>query len=75
MDEPADQNYFPLQLIDEIRHSVSAIHDLPPDVQMAVRLVYYRGIRLSFGASASFGFIATIAALFTRGKGLERAAG
>ncbi|KAJ5581312.1 hypothetical protein N7450_007613 [Penicillium hetheringtonii] len=63
------------KLIDEIRHSVSAIHDLPPDVQMAVRLVYYRGIRLSFGASASFGLIATIAALFTRGKGLERAGG
>lgn len=42
---------------------------------MAVRLVYYRGIRLSFGASASFGFIATVAALFTRGKGLERAGG
>ncbi|CAI7673967.1 unnamed protein product [Penicillium pancosmium] len=63
------------KVIDEIRHSVSAIHDLPPDVQMAVRLVYYRGIRLSFGASACFGFIATFAALFTRGKGLERAAG
>ncbi|KAJ5085109.1 hypothetical protein N7532_009880 [Penicillium argentinense] len=63
------------KLIDEIRHSVSAIHSLPPDVQMAVRLVYYRGIRLSFGASASFGFIATVAALFTRGKGLERAGG
>ncbi|KAJ5999700.1 hypothetical protein N7481_000109 [Penicillium waksmanii] len=62
-------------VIDEIRHSVSAIHDLPPDAQMAVRLVYYRGIRLSFGASACFGFIATFAALFTRGKGLERAAG
>ncbi|KAJ5762720.1 hypothetical protein N7533_001401 [Penicillium manginii] len=62
-------------VIDEIRHSVSAIHDLPPDAQMAVRLVYYRGIRLSFGASASFGFIATFAALFTRGKGLERAGG
>lgn len=42
---------------------------------MAVRLVYYRGIRLSFGASAAFGFIATVAALFTRGKGLERAGG
>ncbi|CAI7577761.1 unnamed protein product [Penicillium manginii] len=63
------------KVIDEIRHSVSAIHDLPPDAQMAVRLVYYRGIRLSFGASASFGFIATFAALFTRGKGLERAGG
>lgn len=39
---------------------------------MAVRLVYHRGIQLSFGASALFGFVATVAALFTRGKGLER---
>lgn len=62
-------------MIDEIRHSVSAVHDLPPDVQTAVRLVYHRGIQLSFGASASFGLIACVAALFTRGKGLERADG
>ncbi|KAJ5528303.1 hypothetical protein N7513_012462 [Penicillium frequentans] len=61
--------------INEIRHSISAIHDLPPDIQMAVRLVYYRGIRLSFGASAAFGLIATVAAFFTRGKGLERGSG
>lgn len=39
---------------------------------MAARLVYYRGIRLSFLASASFGFVAVIAALFTKGKGLHR---
>ncbi|KAJ6159441.1 hypothetical protein N7497_003978 [Penicillium chrysogenum] len=63
------------KVIDEIRHSVSAIYDLPPDVQMAARLVYYRGIRLSFMASAIFAFIATIASVFTRGKGLERAVG
>ncbi|CAI7608482.1 unnamed protein product [Penicillium bialowiezense] len=61
------------KVIDEIRHSVSAIYDLPPDIQLAARLVYYRGIRLSFMASAVFAFIATFAALFTRGKGLERA--
>ncbi|KAJ5511409.1 Major facilitator superfamily domain general substrate transporter [Penicillium expansum] len=63
------------KVIDEIRHSISAIYDLPPDVQMAARLVYYRGIRLSFMASAIFAFIATVAAIFTRGKGLERAGG
>ncbi|KAL5366455.1 major facilitator superfamily domain-containing protein [Aspergillus floccosus] len=60
------------KIIDDIRHSVSAIHNLPPDIQMAARLVYYRGIRLSFLASASFGFVAVIAALFTKGKGLHR---
>ncbi|OKO90581.1 hypothetical protein PENSUB_13298 [Penicillium subrubescens] len=63
------------KVIDEIRHSVSAIHDLPPEFQLAVRLVYYRGIRLCFAASAAFGGVATVAALFTRGKGLERKAG
>jgi hypothetical protein len=62
-------------VIDEIRHSVSAIYDLPPDVQMAARLVYYRGISLSFMASAIFAFIATVASIFTRGKGLERVGG
>ncbi|RHZ73112.1 hypothetical protein CDV55_108215 [Aspergillus turcosus] len=60
------------KIIEQVRHSVSAIQDLPPDVQMAARLVYYRGIRLSFLASAGFAFIATIAALFSKGKGLQR---
>ncbi|PWY89088.1 MFS general substrate transporter [Aspergillus heteromorphus CBS 117.55] len=60
------------KVIDEIRHSVSAIHTLPPEIQLAARMVYYRGIRLSFLASACFGFVATIAAFFTRGKGLHR---
>ncbi|GFF42351.1 MFS drug transporter, putative [Aspergillus udagawae] len=60
------------KIIEQVRHSVSAIQDLPPDVQMAARLVYYRGIKLSFAASASFAFIATIAALFSKGKGLQR---
>ncbi|KAE8385570.1 major facilitator superfamily domain-containing protein [Aspergillus alliaceus] len=61
------------KIIDDIRHSVSAIHNLPPEIQLAARLVYYRGIRLSFLASACFGFVATIAAFFTKGKGLRRA--
>ncbi|PYI09698.1 hypothetical protein BO78DRAFT_415622 [Aspergillus sclerotiicarbonarius CBS 121057] len=61
-----------LPVIDDIRHSVSAIYNLPPEIQLAARMVYYQGIRLSFLASACFGFVATIAALFTRGKGLHR---
>ncbi|RAK94037.1 MFS drug transporter, partial [Aspergillus costaricaensis CBS 115574] len=60
------------KVIDDIRHSVSAIHSLPPEIQLAARMVYYRGIRLSFLASACFGFVAATAALFTRGKGLHR---
>ncbi|KAE8354188.1 major facilitator superfamily domain-containing protein [Aspergillus coremiiformis] len=61
------------KIIEDIRHSVSAIHNLPRDIQMTARLVYYRGIRLSFLASACFGCVATVAALFTKGKGLHRA--
>ncbi|EDP55019.1 MFS drug transporter, putative [Aspergillus fumigatus A1163] len=61
-----------ISIIEQIRHSVSAIQDLPPDIQMAARLVYHRGIRLSFAAAAGFAFLATIAALFSRGKGLHR---
>ncbi|KAE8146792.1 major facilitator superfamily-domain-containing protein [Aspergillus avenaceus] len=60
------------KIIDEIRHSVSAIHKLPDGVQTAARLVYYRGIRLSFLASACFGLVATLSAFFTQGKGLHR---
>ncbi|PYH78816.1 MFS general substrate transporter [Aspergillus uvarum CBS 121591] len=60
------------KIIEEIRHSVSAIHNLPQDIQLAARLVYYQGIRLCFLASACFGLVATIAALFTKGKGLHR---
>ncbi|KAJ8240459.1 hypothetical protein LV156_001014 [Aspergillus fumigatus] len=55
-----------ISIIEQIRHSVSAIQDLPPDIQMAARLVYHRGIRLSFAAAAGFAFLATIAALFSR---------
>lgn len=53
---------------------MSAVYNLPPEIQMAARLVYYRGIRLSFLASGCFGFVATVAALFTRGAGLQRSA-
>ncbi|PLB46612.1 putative MFS drug transporter [Aspergillus steynii IBT 23096] len=60
------------KVISDIRHSVSAIYTLPPDVQAAARQVYYGGIRMSFGASAAFGGVASLAAVFARGKGLER---
>ncbi|KAK2745892.1 hypothetical protein FQN57_003505 [Myotisia sp. PD_48] len=62
------------KIIEEIRHSVTAIQQLPPQAQMAARLVYYDGIKLSFAASATFGAIATVAAIFAKGKGLSRSA-
>lgn len=67
----ADSKFFS-QIIDEIRHSVSAIHNLPPDIQMAARLVYYDGLRHSFALSAALGAVATVAAFFVQSKGLQR---
>ncbi|KAK1149617.1 hypothetical protein N8T08_005166 [Aspergillus melleus] len=52
------------KVISEIRHSVSAIYTLPPDIQAAAREVYYGGIQMAFGASAVFGGVASLAAVF-----------
>ncbi|KAL4740605.1 major facilitator superfamily domain-containing protein [Aspergillus similis] len=60
------------KVIDEIRHSVSAIYTLDPEIQLAARQVYYGGIRMAFGVSAGFGAVAVVAALFARGRGLKR---
>lgn len=51
---------------------MSAIYSVPPDVQMAARQVYYEGIRLSFAASAGFGLVAAVAAVFAKGRSLHR---
>ncbi|KAL4820483.1 major facilitator superfamily domain-containing protein [Aspergillus spinulosporus] len=60
------------KVIDEIRHSVSAIYTLDPEIQLAARHVYYGGIRMAFGVSAGLGAVAVVAALFARGRGLKR---
>ncbi|KAL4929886.1 MDR family MFS transporter [Aspergillus undulatus] len=60
------------KVIDSIRHSVSAIYDLEPETQLAARQVYYGGIRMAFAASAGFGAVAALAAMFARGRGLKR---
>ena len=60
------------QVIDEIRHSVSAIQLLPSEVQTATRLVYYVGIRKSFIASTGIGAVGFAVALFVQSKGLQR---
>ncbi|RMJ21775.1 transporter [Aspergillus sp. HF37] len=59
------------QVVEDIRHLVSAIYSFPPDVQMAARQVYYEGIRLSFAASAGFGVVAAVAAVFVKGSSLH----
>ncbi|KAL5334503.1 major facilitator superfamily-domain-containing protein [Aspergillus crustosus] len=60
------------KIINEIRHSVSAIRDLDPEVQLAARHVYYGGIKMAFAASAGFGAVAVLASMFARGRGLKR---
>ncbi|KAI0128573.1 major facilitator superfamily domain-containing protein [Xylariales sp. AK1849] len=63
------------RVIDAIRHSVEALRELPPDVQIKARLVYYRGIQYSFAASTGIAVIAFIVATFANGKGLRKTSG
>ncbi|KAK0652719.1 major facilitator superfamily domain-containing protein [Cercophora newfieldiana] len=58
-------------IIDEIRHSVSAIRSLPPDIQLKARLVYYEGLRYSFAMSTAIAALAVVAALFANGRVLR----
>ncbi|KAF6802064.1 transporter C460.03-like protein 2 [Colletotrichum musicola] len=59
------------KLIDEIRHSVTALKTLPVEVRLPARLVYYEGIRYAFAASTAFAGIALVAALFASPRGLR----
>ncbi|KAF2866133.1 major facilitator superfamily domain-containing protein [Massariosphaeria phaeospora] len=59
------------QVIDDIRHSVTALRHLPPDVQLAARMVYYDGIRYAFGASTIIAAFAIVASLFAYNAGLR----
>ncbi|KAF2727084.1 MFS general substrate transporter [Polyplosphaeria fusca] len=59
------------QIIDDIRHSVTALKHLPPEIQLKARLVYYDGIRLSFAASTAIAAVAIIASMFAYNAGLR----
>ncbi|KAF2826659.1 MFS general substrate transporter [Ophiobolus disseminans] len=59
------------QVIDNIRHSVTALRDLPPDIQLKARLVYYDGIRYSFAASTGIAGLAIVASLFAYNTGFR----
>jgi hypothetical protein len=61
-----------IQIIQEIRHSVSALNNLPLDVQEHARLVYFEAIKYSFIASSTVAAIALISAFFAKGKSLHR---
>lgn len=60
------------QYIDQIRHSVTALKDLPEAIQLPARMVYYDGIRYAFAASTVFAVLAIVASLFANGKGLRQ---
>ncbi|KFH41987.1 putative transporter-like protein [Hapsidospora chrysogenum ATCC 11550] len=49
------------RIIDEIRHSVDALWDLPPEIQLKARLVYYDGLRYAFAASTASAVVAVAA--------------
>ncbi|KAI4859488.1 MFS general substrate transporter [Hypoxylon rubiginosum] len=59
-------------IIDAIRHSAEALRDLPPDIQLKARLVYYDGLRYSFAASTGFAIVAFCAAACANGRGLRK---
>ncbi|KAK0739469.1 major facilitator superfamily domain-containing protein [Apiosordaria backusii] len=59
------------RIIEEIRHSVSAIRDLPPDIQLKARLVYFEGLRYSFATSTAVAAAAVCAALLAKGTNLR----
>lgn len=59
------------QIIEDIRHSVSFLKTLPPEVQLKARLVYYSGLRYSFAAAAGVALVGVGASLFASGKALR----
>ncbi|RGP67196.1 hypothetical protein FLONG3_8591 [Fusarium longipes] len=59
------------RIIEQIRHSVDYIHQLPPDLQLKVRLVYYDGLRYAFGISTAVAAVGFCAACIASGTGLR----
>ncbi|KIX10473.1 uncharacterized protein Z518_01556 [Rhinocladiella mackenziei CBS 650.93] len=60
------------QLIDKIRHSVTVLQTLPPEVQSAARHVYYDALQYAFIANTVVAAIGLGSAFFARGKSLNR---
>ncbi|ERS96025.1 hypothetical protein HMPREF1624_07561 [Sporothrix schenckii ATCC 58251] len=59
------------RVVDELRHSVSYLLELPADLQLKARHVYYEGLQYSFAASAIVALLAVVASVFINGKGLR----
>jgi hypothetical protein len=60
------------QIIDDIRHSVTVLNDLPLEIQNIARQVYFDALRYAFIGSTSIGAIALFSAFFARGRNLDR---
>ncbi|KAI1798808.1 MFS general substrate transporter [Daldinia bambusicola] len=63
------------RVIEAIRHSAETLRELPPDIQLKARMVYYDGLRYSFAASTAFAIIAFCAAMCANGRGLRKTSG
>ncbi|KAK4622332.1 hypothetical protein CLAFUW4_06704 [Fulvia fulva] len=59
------------ELIDGIRHSVTALRHLPESIQLPVRHVYYNGIRSAFAVSTGIMVLGILFALLARPSGLR----
>jgi hypothetical protein len=60
------------KIIDQIRHSVTVLKTLDPDVQDVARRVYLEALRYTFLASTGWAAVAFLVAFWTKGKNLVR---
>ncbi|KAF4625858.1 hypothetical protein G7Y89_g12308 [Cudoniella acicularis] len=60
------------KIVLEIRHSVTVLKTLPPDVQEIARHVYFYALKYTFIGGTGITIIALIAAFFARGRSLSR---
>jgi hypothetical protein len=60
------------QIIDDIRHSVTVLNDLPLEIQNIARQVYFEALRYAFIGSTAIGAVALFSAFFARGRNLNR---
>ncbi|KAG0650246.1 putative transporter [Hyphodiscus hymeniophilus] len=60
------------KIIEDIRHSVTVLRDLDPEIQDLARRVYFDALRYTFIASTAWAAAAFLVAFFTKGKRLDR---
>ncbi|KAH8660743.1 putative MFS drug transporter [Tricladium varicosporioides] len=60
------------KIAEEIRHSVTILHDLPPELQEIARQVYFEALRYAFIGTTGITVIAFVSAFFAKGRSLKR---